>query len=173
MLASIDTARFRWFLADRLGVSVEDVTALVMGGHGDTMVPLPKYTTVAGINLPDLVAMGMISQQEVDDMVKRTANGGGEIVNLLKTGSAYYAPAASAIAMAESYLKDKKRVVPAAAYLNGQYGVSGLYCGVPVIIGKNGVEKVLELSLSAGEKAAFAKSVAAVAELVAATPPRS
>lgn len=173
MAGVLDAGRLRWFLADRLGVSVEDVQALVMGGHGDTMVPLPRYTTVAGINLPDLVAMGMISQAEVDSMVTRTQNGGGEIVNLLKTGSAYYAPAASAISMAESYLKDKKRVVPAAAYLSGQYGVSGLYCGVPVVIGKNGVEKVLELQLSPLEKQQFAKSVAAVAELVAATPPRA
>jgi len=169
MAGVLDSSRFRYFLAERLNVSVEDVTALVMGGHGDTMVPLPKYTTVAGIPLPDLVKMGWMTQEEVDKMVDRTRFGGGEIVNLLKTGSAYYAPASSAIAMAESYLKDKKRILPAAAYLNGEYGVRGLYVGVPVIIGKNGVEKVIELQLSAEERTGFQKSVEAVKELIAAT----
>eukprot|EP00386_Alphamonas_edax_P010132 GDKI01032947.1.p1 GENE.GDKI01032947.1~~GDKI01032947.1.p1 ORF type:complete len:343 (-),score=128.83 GDKI01032947.1:291-1241(-) len=170
MAGVLDAGRFRYFLAERMNVSVEDVHALVMGGHGDTMVPLPRYTTVGGVNLVDLVKMGWMTQQELDDMVKRTRNGGGEIVGLLKTGSAYYAPASSAIAMAESYLKDKRRLLPVAAHLDGQYGVKGLYCGVPVIIGKNGVERIVELELSADEKAMFMKSVDAVKELVEATP---
>jgi len=170
MAGVLDASRFRSFLAERLNVSVEDVHALVMGGHGDTMVPLPRFTTVAGVPLPELVKMGWISQDELDKMVNRTRNGGGEVVNLLKTGSAYYAPAASAISMAEAYLKDKKRMLPCAAYLNGEYGVKGLYVGVPVIIGKDGIEKVVELQLTAEEKAMFAKSVASVQELVAAIP---
>lgn len=169
MAGVLDSSRFRYFLSERLNVSVEDVNALVMGGHGDTMVPLPKYTTVAGIPLPDLVKMGWMTQEEVNKMVDRTRFGGGEIVNLLKTGSAYYAPASSAIAMAESYLKDKKRILPAAAHLNGEYGVKGLYVGVPVIIGRNGVEKVVELQLTAEERTGFQKSVEAVKELVDAT----
>lgn len=170
MAGVLDSSRFRYFISERLNVSVEDVVALVMGGHGDTMVPLPKYTTVAGIPLPDLIKMGWLTQDEVDKMVDRTRFGGGEIVNLLKTGSAYYAPATAAITMAESYLKDKKRVLPCAAYLNGEYGVRGLYVGVPVIIGKNGVEKVVELQLSAEERQGFQKSVEAVKELIAACP---
>jgi malate dehydrogenase len=169
MAGVLDSSRFRYFLSERLNVSVEDVNALVMGGHGDTMVPLPKYTTVAGIPLPDLVKMGWMTQEEVNKMVDRTRFGGGEIVNLLKTGSAYYAPASSAIAMAESYLKDKKRILPCAAHCNGEYGVKGLYVGVPVIIGRNGVEKIVELQLSAEERTGFQKSVEAVKELVQAT----
>jgi len=170
MAGVLDSARFRYFIAEKLGVSVEDVHALVMGGHGDTMVALPRYSTVNGISLPDFVKMGWLSQEELDAMVSRTANGGGEIVNYLKTGSAFYAPASSAIAMAEAYLKDKKRLLPCAAHCKGEYGVDNLYVGVPVVIGKNGVEKVVEIDLTTEEKAAFAKSVAAVKELVAATP---
>ena len=143
-------------------VSVEDVTAFVLGGHGDTMVPLVRYSTVAGIPLPDLVKMGWTTQEKLDEIVQRTRDGGAEIVGLLKTGSAFYAPAASAIAMAESYLKDKKRVLPCAAMLNGQYGVKGLYVGVPVVIGAGGVERIVEIELNAEEKAMFDKSVAAV-----------
>jgi malate dehydrogenase len=135
MAGVLDSARFRYFLAEEFNVSVEDVTAFVLGGHGDTMVPLPRYSTVAGIPLPDLVKMGWTTQARVDEIVKRTANGGAEIVNLLKTGSAFYAPAASAIAMAESYLRDKKRVLPCAAWLNGEYGIKDLYVGVPVVLG--------------------------------------
>ena len=137
-------ARFRYFLADEFNVSVEDVTAFVLGGHGDTMVPLTRYSAVAGIPVPDLVKMGWTTQARVDEIVKRTANGGAEIVNLLKTGSAFYAPAASAIAMAESYLLDKKRVLPCAAWLNGEYGMKDLYVGVPVVIGAKGVERIVE-----------------------------
>ena len=166
MAGVLDSARFRYFLADEFNVSVEDVTAFVLGGHGDTMVPLVKYSTVAGIPLPDLVKMGWTSQARLDEIVDRTRNGGAEIVNLLKTGSAFYAPAASAIAMAESYLKDKKRVLPCAAWLTGQYGISGLYVGVPVVIGAGGVERIVEIQLDAGEKAAFDKSCAAVRELI-------
>ena len=138
MAGVLDSARFRYFLADEFNVSVEDVTAFVLGGHGDTMVPLVRYSTVAGIPLPDLVKMGWTSQARIDEIVDRTRNGGAEIVNLLKTGSAFYAPAASAIAMAESYLRDKKRVLPCAAYLNGEYGVKDMYVGVPVVIGVQG-----------------------------------
>ena len=167
MAGVLDSARFRHFLADAMKVSVEDVTAFVLGGHGDTMVPLTRYSTVAGIPLPDLVAKGWMSQAQLDEIVTRTRNGGAEIVSLLKTGSAFYAPAASAIAMAESYLKDKRRVLPCAAELNGEYGVSGVYVGVPVVIGANGVEKIVEIDLTAEEKASFDKSVAAVRELVA------
>lgn len=166
MAGVLDSARFRYFLADEFGVSVEDVSAFVLGGHGDTMVPSVRYSTIAGIPLPDCIAMGWSTQDKIDAIVERTRNGGGEIVGLLKTGSAYYAPASSAIAMAESYLKDKKRVLPCAAKLNGEYGVKGLYIGVPIIIGKNGVEKIIEIKLSDEEQAMFGKSVAAVQDLV-------
>ncbi|QJE71918.1 malate dehydrogenase [Aerophototrophica crusticola] len=166
MAGVLDSARFRWFLAEEFKVSVEDVTAFVLGGHGDTMVPSVRYSTVAGIPLPDLVKMGWTSQEKLDKIVQRTRDGGAEIVGLLKTGSAFYAPAASAIAMAESYLKDKKRVLPCAAKLTGQYGVDGLYIGVPVIIGAAGVEKIVEIELNDDEKAMFAKSVDAVKQLV-------
>jgi malate dehydrogenase len=162
MAGVLDSARFRYFLAEEFGVSVEDVTAFVLGGHGDSMVPLARYSTVAGIPLPDLVKMGWTTQQNLDNIIQRTRDGGAEIVGLLKTGSAYYAPAASAIQMAEAYLKDKKRVLPVAAHLSGQYGVSDMYVGVPVVIGANGVERIIEISLDADEKAQFDKSVAAV-----------
>ncbi|MCB2010889.1 MAG: malate dehydrogenase [Geminicoccaceae bacterium] len=162
MAGVLDSARFRYFLAEEFRVSVEDVTAFVLGGHGDSMVPLVRYSTVAGIPLPDLVKMGWTSQERLDSIVQRTRDGGAEIVGLLKTGSAFYAPASSAIAMAESYLNDQRRVLPCAAQLNGEYGVNGLYVGVPVVIGGNGVEKVVEIELNADEKAAFDKSVASV-----------
>ena len=166
MAGVLDSARFRTFLADEFKVSVEDVTAFVLGGHGDTMVPLVRYSTVAGIPLPDLVKLGWTTQEKLDAIVQRTRDGGAEIVKLLKTGSAFYAPAASAIAMAESYLKDKKRVLPVAAHLTGQYGVDDLYVGVPVIIGAGGVEKIVEIELNAEEKAQFDNSVGAVKTLV-------
>ncbi|HEX6121467.1 MAG TPA: malate dehydrogenase [Dongiaceae bacterium] len=166
MAGVLDSARFRYFLADEFKVSVEDVTAFVLGGHGDSMVPLVRYSTVAGIPLPDLVKMGWTSNEKIGAIVQRTRDGGGEIVSLLKTGSAFYAPASSAISMAESYLKDKRRVLPCAAMLNGEYGVKGLYVGVPVIIGANGVEKVVEIDLNKAEKAMFDKSVAAVRGLI-------
>ena len=166
MAGVLDSARFRHFLAEEFNVSVEDVTAFVLGGHGDDMVPLVRYSTVAGVPLPDLVKMGWTTQEKLDAMVERTRKGGGEIVNLLKTGSAFYAPAASAIAMAESYLKDKKRVLPCAAYLNGQYGVKDMFVGVPIVIGENGVERIVEVAFSADEKAMFEKSVASVQGLV-------
>jgi malate dehydrogenase len=169
MAGVLDSARFRLFLAEEFKVSVQDVTAFVLGGHGDSMVPLARYSTVAGIPLPDLVKMGWTTQDRLDKIVQRTRDGGAEIVGLLKTGSAFYAPAASAISMAEAYLKDKKRVIPCAAMLNGEYGVKGLYIGVPVVIGKDGVEKVVEVSFNAEEKAMFDKSVAAVKSLVEAT----
>jgi malate dehydrogenase len=169
MAGILDAARFRHFLADEFDVSSEDVTAMVLGGHGDTMVPLIRYSTVAGIPLPDLAKMGWTTQERIDKIVQRTRGGGGEIVNLLKTGSAFYAPASSAIAMAESYLRDKKRVLPCAAWLTGQYGVKDLYVGVPVVIGANGVERVVEIALNGDEKAMFEKSVAAVRGLVDAT----
>jgi malate dehydrogenase len=169
MAGVLDSARFRYFLAEELGVSVEDVTAFVLGGHGDSMVPLVRYSTVAGIPLPDLVKMGWTTQERLDTIVQRTRDGGGEIVNLLKTGSAFYAPAASAIAMAEAYLKDQKRVLPCAAHLAGQYGVQDLYVGVPVVIGGGGVERIVEIDLAPPEKAAFDKSVAAVKGLLEAT----
>jgi len=162
MAGVLDSARFRYFLAEDMGVSVEDVTAFVLGGHGDSMVPLVRYSTVAGVPLPDLVKMGWTTQERLDRIVQRTRDGGAEIVNLLKTGSAFYAPAHSAIAMAESYLKDQKRVLPCAAHLSGQYGVSDLYVGVPVVIGAGGVERVVEIELNGDERAAFDKSVAAV-----------
>jgi malate dehydrogenase len=166
MAGVLDSARFRLFLAQEFKVSVEDVTAFVLGGHGDTMVPLTRYSTVAGIPVPDLVRMGWTTQEKIDAIVARTANGGGEIVKLLEKGSAYYAPAASAIAMAESYLKDKKRVLPCAAWLTGQYGIRDLYVGVPVVIGAGGVERIVEIELNESEKAAFEKSCQAVRELI-------
>jgi len=166
MAGVLDSARFRFFLAEEFKVSVEDVTAFVMGGHGDTMVPLTRYSTVAGIPVPDLVKMGWTTKEKLDAIVQRTRDGGAEIVNLLKTGSAFYAPAASAIQMAESFLKDKRRVLPCAAMLNGEYGVKGLYVGVPVVIGAGGVEKVVEIDLNKAEKAMFDKSVAAVRGLI-------
>ena len=166
MAGVLDSARMRCFLAEALDVSVENVTAFVLGGHGDTMVPLPRYSTVAGIPVPDLIKMGWTTQARVDEIFNRTRNGGAEIVNLLKTGSAFYAPASSAISMAESYLRDKKRVLPCAAWLNGEYGVKGLYVGVPVVIGAKGVERIVELELAGAEKADFDKSVASVKGLV-------
>jgi malate dehydrogenase len=166
MAGVLDSARFRYFLAEELGVSVEDVSAFVLGGHGDTMVPMVRYSTVAGIPLPDLIKMGWLSKSRLDEIVQRTRDGGAEIVGLLKTGSAFYAPASSAILMAESYLKDKKRVLPCAAYLDGQYGVKGLYVGVPVVIGAGGVERIVELELSKVEKSMLTKSVSAVGGLV-------
>jgi malate dehydrogenase len=166
MAGVLDSARLRYFLADEFNVSVEDVSAFVLGGHGDTMVPMARYSTVAGIPLPDLIKMGWTTQARVDEIFNRTRNGGAEIVNLLKTGSAFYAPASSAIAMAESYLLDKKRVLPCAAWLNGEYGVKGLYVGVPVVIGAKGVERVVELDLAGAERTEFDKSVAAVKGLV-------
>jgi len=166
MAGVLDSSRFRFFLADEFNVSVKDVSAMTLGGHGDDMVPMVRYSTVAGIPLPDLVKMGWTTQQRLDEIVERTRKGGGEIVNLLKTGSAFYAPAASAIAMAESYLKDKKRVLPCAAWLNGEYGVKDLYVGVPVVIGAKGVERIVEIEFNAAERAMFEKSTAAVQSLV-------
>jgi malate dehydrogenase len=166
MAGVLDTGRFRKFLADEMRVSVEDVSALVLGGHGDDMVPIARYSTVAGIPLPDLVRMGWLSQQRLDAIIERTRKGGGEIVNLLKTGSAFYAPASSAIQMAEAYLKDKRRVLPCATWLNGEYGVKGLYVGVPAVIGANGVEKIVEIDLNATERAMFTRSVEAVKALI-------
>jgi malate dehydrogenase len=168
MAGVLDSARFQYFLSEEFKVSIEDITTFVLGGHGDTMVPSVRYSTVAGIPLPDLIKMGWTTQEKLDKIVQRTRDGGAEIVGLLKTGSAFYAPATSAIAMAESYLKDKKRVLPCAAYLNGEYGVKGLYIGVPVVIGANGVEKIVEIQLDASEKAMFDKSVDAVKGLCAA-----
>ncbi len=166
MAGVLDSARFRYFLAEEFKVSVEDITAFVLGGHGDDMVPLVRYSTVAGIPLPDLVTMGWTTHEKIAAIVDRTRKGGGEIVNLLKTGSAFYAPASSAIAMAESYLKDKKRVLPCAAYLDGEYDVKGMYVGVPVVIGAGGVERVLEIEMAKEERAMFAKSVASVQGLI-------
>ena len=166
MAGVLDSARFRHFLADEFNVSVEDVTAFVLGGHGDTMVPLTRYSTVAGIPLPDLVKMGWTSQDKLDKIVQRTRDGGAEIVGLLKTGSAYYAPASSAIQMAEAYLKDKKRLLPCAVHLSGQYGVDNLYVGVPCVIGAGGVEKIVEIELKDEAKANFQVSVDAVKELL-------
>ncbi|MBW8910484.1 MAG: malate dehydrogenase, partial [Sphingomonas sp.] len=168
MAGVLDSSRFAAFLAEEFNVSVQDITTFVLGGHGDTMVPVVEYSTVAGIPIPDLIKMGWSTQERIDAIVQRTRSGGGEIVALLKTGSAFYAPATSAIAMAESYLKDKKRVLPAAVYLTGQYGVDNLYVGVPVIIGANGVEKVVEIELSAEAKANLQVSVDAVKELLVA-----
>ena len=166
MAGVLDSARLRYFLADEFNVSVEDVSAFVLGGHGDTMVPMARYSTVAGIPLPDLIKMGWTTQARVDEIFNRTRNGGAEIVNLLKTGSAFYAPASSAIAMAESYLRDKKRVLPCAAYLNGEYGVKDMYVGVPVVIGSKGVERIVEIELAGKDREAFDKSVGAVQGLV-------
>ena len=166
MAGVLDSARFKLFLAHEFNVSVEDVTAFVLGGHGDTMVPLTRYSTVAGIPIPDLVAMGWTTQAKIDAICARTANGGGEIVKLLERGSAFYAPAASAIAMAESYLLDRKRVMPCAALLTGQYGLHDLYIGVPVVIGAGGVERIVEIKLDASEQAAFDRSCDAVRKLI-------
>jgi malate dehydrogenase len=166
MAGVLDSARFACFLAEAAGVSIEDVRAMTLGGHGDDMVPMVRYSTIGGVPLPDCVKLGMFSQDQLDAMIKRTRGGGGEIVGLLGNGSAFYAPAASAIAMAESYLKDKKRVLPCAAHLNGQYGINDMYVGVPVVIGAGGVERILDLALDTGEKAMFEKSVAAVNVLV-------
>ncbi len=168
MAGVLDSARFRHFIADELKVSVEDVTAFVLGGHGDTMVPLARYSTVAGIPLPDLVKMGWMTRERLDAIIQRTRDGGAEIVGLLKTGSAFYAPATSAIAMAESYLKDKKRVLPVAAFLSGEYGVKNTYVGVPAIIGAGGVERVVEIALNGQEQKNFEKSVESVEGLIAA-----
>jgi malate dehydrogenase len=169
MAGVLDGARFRLFLADEFKVSVEDVTAFVLGGHGDAMVPLVRYSTVAGIPVPDLIKMGWTTQEKIDAIVARTANGGGEIVKLLERGSAFYAPAASAVAMAESYLRDKKRVLPCAANLNGEYGIKDLYVGVPVVIGAGGVERIVEIALNKTEKAAFDKSCEGVRGLIEAS----
>jgi len=166
MAGVLDSARFRYFLSQEFNVSVEDVTAFVLGGHGDTMVPLVRYSTVAGIPLPDLIKMGWTSQEKLGQIVQRTRDGGAEIVGLLKTGSAFYAPATSAIAMAEAYLKDKKRLLACAAYCDGVYGLKGTYVGVPVILGAGGVEKIVEIELSADEKGMFDHSVNAVNTLI-------
>jgi malate dehydrogenase len=166
MAGVLDSARFRHFLAEEFKVSVEDVTAFVLGGHGDTMVPIVQYSTVAGIPVPDLVRMGWSTQERIDSIVQRTRSGGGEIVALLKTGSAYYAPATAALEMAEAFLKDKKRVLPSAAYLTGQYGVDDLYVGVPVVIGAGGVERIVEIELDEAARANFQVSVDAVKELL-------
>ncbi len=162
MAGVLDSARFRYFLADEFKVSVEDVSAMTLGGHGDDMVPMVRYSTVAGIPLPDLIKMGWTTKDHIDAIVERTRKGGGEIVGLLKTGSAYYAPAASAVAMAESYLKDKKRVLPCAAHLTGQYGIKDMYVGVPAVLGAGGVERVIEVAFNRAEQKMFDKSVAAV-----------
>ncbi|MDE2353146.1 MAG: malate dehydrogenase [Alphaproteobacteria bacterium] len=166
MAGVLDSARFRHFLAEEMNVSVEDVTAFVLGGHGDSMVPMPRFSTVAGVPLPELVKMGWIKQERLDQIIQRTRDGGAEIVGLLKTGSAFYAPATSAIQMAESYLKDQKRVLPCAAYVDGAYGIKGLYVGVPTVIGEGGIERIVELDLTADEKAALLKSANAVAGLI-------
>ena len=166
MAGVLDSARFRYFLAEAMNVSVKDVHAMTLGGHGDDMVPLVRHSTVGGVPLPDLVKMGWLTQEKLDAIVERTRKGGGEIVALLKTGSAFYAPAASAIAMAESYLNDQRRILPIAAHLSGQYGVKDMYVGVPAVIGANGVEKVVEIVFDETEKAMFAKSVAAVHGLI-------
>jgi malate dehydrogenase len=166
MAGVLDSARFAYFLSEKTGISVEDIHAWTLGGHGDDMVPMVRHSTIGGLPLPECVKQGMFSQDELDAIVKRTRGGGGEIVALLKTGSAYYAPAESAIAMAISYLKDKKRVLPCAAHLNGEYGLKDLYVGVPVVIGKDGVEKIIEFSTNDEEKAMFAKSVESVRGLM-------
>ncbi|QIT36390.1 malate dehydrogenase [Wolbachia endosymbiont of Brugia pahangi] len=166
MAGVLDSSRFRYFLARELNISVEDVSAFVLGGHGDTMVPLIRCASIAGIPLTQIIDMGLITQEKVDEIVKRTRNGGKEIIDLLKSGSAYYAPASSSIYMLESYLRDEKRILPCATYLNGEYGVKDLFIGVPVIIGKNGIEKVLEVKMDDSEQEMFNKSVNAVKELV-------
>ena len=165
MAGVLDSARFRYFLAEEFKVSVEDVTAFVLGGHGDTMVPLERYSTVAGIPVPDLIKMGWSTEEKLAEIVQRTRDGGAEIVKLLKTGSAFYAPASSAIEMAEAYLRDKKRVLPCAAYCDGQYGLDGLYVGVPVVLGSDGVERIVEIEMNGPERAMFDHSVKAVREL--------
>jgi malate dehydrogenase len=165
MAGVLDSARLKYFLAQEFKVSVEDVSAFVLGGHGDTMVPLIRYSTVSGIPVTELIKLRWSTKKRIDKIIKRTQDGGGEIVRLMKTASAFYAPAASAIAMTESYLKDKKRVLPCAAFLNGEYSVRGLYVGVPVVIGKKGVEKVIKLKLSLSEKKQFNKSVSSVRNL--------
>ena len=165
MAGVLDSARFRYFLAAEFSVSAEDVTAFVLGGHGDTMVPLTRYSTVAGIPLTDLVKMGWLTKDRLEEIVQRTRDGGAEIVGLLKTGSAYYAPASSAVQMAEAYLKDKKRVLPCAAYLSGQYGVKDMYVGVPTVIGAGGIERIIEIDLNKAEQAMFEKSVNSVKSL--------
>ncbi len=165
MAGVLDSARFRYFLAEEFGVSVEDVTAFVLGGHGDSMVPLVRYSTVAGIPVPDLLRMGWTTQERIDAIVQRTRDGGAEIVKLLGSGSAFYAPAHAAIQMAESYLRDQKRVLPCAAWLSGEYGIEGLYVGVPVVIGKGGIERVIEIELTAEEREAFMRSAEAVRRL--------
>ena len=166
MAGVLDSARFRHFIAEEVGVSVEDVSAFVLGGHGDTMVPMARYSTVAGIPLPDMIKLGWLSKKRLNEIIQRTRDGGAEIVGLLKTGSAFYAPAASAITMAESYLRDKKRVLPCAAHLDGEYGIKGLYVGVPAVIGAGGVERIVELTLTTRERNRLDKSVAAVQDLV-------
>jgi malate dehydrogenase len=166
MAGVLDSARFRHFVAEELGVSVEDVSAFVLGGHGDSMVPMPRFSTVSGIPLPELVSMGWISQQRLDEIIQRTRDGGAEIVGLLKSGSAFYAPASAAIAMAESYLRDKRRVLPVAAYVNGAYGIKDLYVGVPAMIGAKGIERIVELKLTENERSLFAKSAEAVKGLI-------
>jgi len=166
MAGVLDSSRFCHFIADELNVSIQDVNAFVLGGHGDTMVPLARYSTVAGIPLTDLVKMGWLTKERLDEIIQRTRDGGAEIVGLLKTGSAFYAPAASAIDMAESYIKDKRRVLPCAAFLKGEYGVKGMYVGVPAVIGADGIERVVEISLNGTEQKAFNKSVGAVEGLV-------
>lgn len=166
MAGVLDSARFRYFLSEEFKVSVEDVFAMVMGGHGDTMVPLIRYSTVGGIPLPELIASGQTTRQKIEAIVERTRNGGGEIVSLLKTGSAFYAPASSAVSMVESYLLNKRRILPCAAWLTGEYGVKDLYVGVPVIIGENGVESIVEVRLTQEEQEMFDASVSAVRSLV-------
>jgi len=166
MAGVLDSARFRHFIAEELNVSVEDVTAFVLGGHGDTMVPMPRFSTVAGVPLPELVKMGWIKQDRLDQITQRTRDGGAEIVGLLKTGSAFYAPATAAIEMAQSYLRDKKRVLPCACYVNGPYGIKDLYVGVPAVIGENGVERIVELDLTQAERDALAKSADSVKGLI-------
>ena len=166
MAGVLDSARFRHFIAEEVNVSVEDVSAFVLGGHGDSMVPMPRFSTIAGIPLPELVKMGWLKQDRLDKIIQRTRDGGAEIVGLLKTGSAYYAPATAAIAMAESYLKDKKRILPVAAYVNGPYGIKDLYVGVPAVIGEKGIERIVELDLTQDERAQLQKSADAVKGLI-------
>jgi malate dehydrogenase len=166
MAGVLDSARFNCFLAEEFNVSVENVNSFVLGGHGDTMVPLARYSTISGIPVPDMIKMGWSTQEKIDEIIKRTRGGGGEIVALLETGSAFYAPATSAIEMAKSYLYDKRKIMPCAAYLNGEYGEKDIYVGVPVVIGANGVEKIVEIELNEDEKAEFQKSVDSVKELI-------
>ena len=168
MAGVLDSSRFCYFISEELNVSIKDVSAFVLGGHGDTMVPLTRYSTVGGIPLPDLVSMGWISQEKLEAIVQRTRDGGAEIVSLLKTGSAFYAPAASAISMAEAYLKDQKRILPCAACCFGEYKLDGIYVGVPAVIGKTGIEKIIEIELSEEEAAQFKKSTDAVNNLITA-----